>query len=271
MSRFSIFLVRLFLLVSLLGVASTPGRAGFLAIEDFEDLTPGGISGQNGWLADPGTIVAADPIDPGGQVLAVTELSALVRKGILVSEGTTRTVFMRFRFAAQLSGSFGLSHLESPFEFSDFGPELNLSDSSSELNIANGATVGTYDSLIPLATDTWYNVWLYVDADADTTEVWLHDVPGADATPSDKLENGGGEDVFGFRTSTSTDLVNFYIKTGSGGSGEFGPLYIDDLYLEDTDGLSLVNPVPEPAAPGLVAVGAVILWLGAGARRRQPD
>jgi len=41
-------------------------------------------------------------------------------------------------------------------------------------------------------------------------------------------------------------LRTFYIKTG-GGSGLWGPLYIDDIYLEDTSALNLSNPsVPPP-------------------------
>ena len=34
------------------------------------------------------------------------------------------------------------------------------------------------------------------------------------------------------RYASAGDLVNFYIKTG-GGSGQQGPLYVDDIFLED--------------------------------------
>jgi hypothetical protein len=37
-------------------------------------------------------------------------------------------------------------------------------------------------------------------------------------------------------------MVNFFIKTG-GGNGVSGPLYIDDIYLEDSNAINLENPI----------------------------
>jgi len=218
--------------------------ARFIAVDNFEGLVEGAISGQNGWVAGSGNLVQVDPADAANLVLAVTNQSTTVRKSLLLPAGDSRMLFLRFRIADQLSGSFGLSHLNAPSEFSDFGPELNLINSMPDLRVANGDTPGVYDELIPLSVDKWYNLWLLVNTENQTTQVWLNDADDGSATVADKLSNDAAEGVFGFRTATSNDLINFYIKTGSGSSGLFGPLYLDDVYLEDAGGLNLSHPAP---------------------------
>jgi hypothetical protein len=49
------------------------------------------------------------------------------------------------------------------------------------------------------------------------------------------------DSVFAFRNLTANDLRTFFVKTG-GGNGQTGPLYIDDIYLENTSSLNLSNP-----------------------------
>lgn len=215
---------------------------GFTRIEDFEALTLAPISGQGGWSGGTSNLVALDPADAANQVLEVNSLSTLLRKPLLLEQGTQRMLFLRFRIPDQLTASFGLSFASFPTEFSDFGPELSLTNAQPELRIANSLTTGVYDELTPLANNVWYNVWLLVDHVNQTTQVWLHNHLGEFATSANQQQNADLEDLFGYRTPTSNNLVNFYIKTGSGGSGEFGPLWIDDLYLEDSSRLNLSNP-----------------------------
>jgi len=50
------------------------------------------------------------------------------------------------------------------------------------------------------------------------------------------------EILFGFRTPTGSDLINFFIKTVSGSSPVDGRFYIDDIYLENTGATNLSNP-----------------------------
>ncbi len=130
-----------------------------------------------------------------------------------------------------------MSHLNSPKEFDDFTAELRKSDAANSLKIHNGAR---YEPLTVLKPNEWYNLWAYIDNDADATSVWLHDRNGEAALPSDQLASDG-QIVFNFRTSTPSDLVSFYLKSSSGG-GKAGPWWMDDIYLENTDTLNLANP-----------------------------
>ena len=181
-------------------------------------------------------------------------------------------LFLRFRFEEHGAYSFGPSHASNPEEFIDFGPEVGMagataSDPSNDFRVANGSTAGIYDTLDTLAPDTWYNTWIQVDNASDVYQVWMNSVPGGDAQSSDQLDNDAAEAVFGFRTSTATDLQTFFVKTGGGNSPVDGRFYLDDIYLEDTDGLNLSNPVPIPAAVWLFGSG--LLALTAISKRRK--
>ena len=81
--------------------------------------------------------------------------------------------------------------------------------------------------------------------------------PGGAAHATDQLENSAAEDLFGFRTATEKDLVNFFVKTGGGNSPVTGRFYIDDIYLEDTDKVNLDNPL----GSGEPGTGSDATWL----------
>ncbi|MCA9260829.1 MAG: hypothetical protein KDA61_16560, partial [Planctomycetales bacterium] len=141
------------------------------------------------------------------------------------------------------SGSFGSSPMSAPSEFGDFATELNLSSASTELRIADGDTPGVYDPLTTLAVDQWYDVWVHMDAAIDASRVWLKPSDGLSASSTNLLTNSQGTSTFGFRTAGVSGLQTFYIKTGSGGSPAFGPLLIDDLYLQTAAVDDLRNPL----------------------------
>ena len=157
-------------------------------------------------------------------------------------------LFLRFRFEEHGEFSFGLSHLLIPYEYSDFGPELGMAsatagDLNNEFRVANGLTNGVYDVLEMLVPGSWYNIWILVDKTSDTYQVWMNSVPDGDAQAGDQLKNDAAESLFGFRTPTNKDLVSFFIKTGGNKSPVDGRFYIDDIYLEDSDGINLNNPL----------------------------
>lgn len=244
-------------------LAAGIARGEFVLVEDFEGLDLDKIGGQNGWYASsPTSQVVTLPAEGPNQALKLVSTPAVLHKSATIEQGDVRMLFLRFRFEGQHNYSFGMSHLSSPVEFSDFGPELRKRAALDRFSIHDGHT---YTDLTTLQPATWYNLWALVDNDSGNTQVWLHSRPGEGATPTDQLD-ASGQTVFDFRTNVNTDLVKFYIKAAEGGSGN-DPLWIDDIYLENSTGENLTNPVPEPHA--LVGLASFALALVCYLRRHR--
>jgi hypothetical protein len=232
-------------------------EASFRPFDDFEDEALGPIDDQDGWISVGGdNRVVTDPADAGNQVLYVPSESSILRKSLLdesvgVPNGTVRMMFMRIRVSNKQTFSIGLSGLTYPSEFSDFAPEIGMANSSQNLDLrAWDDDGGNYEILTQLAPDQWYNMWVLVDALLDEYRIWFNDVPGASADADDRLVATDGDDTFDFRSGRNSDLFTFFVKTAGGGSGvNFGPVYLDDVYLELENRLNLANPT----APGTTA------------------
>ena len=219
----------------------------FVLVDDFTDLDLGPIGGQGGWVApSENSAVVGDPLGIDNQVLSVITESTYLYREASLPNGLSRMLFFRFRFDSQLNFSMGMSDVGSPTRFDHFEVELGLVNSEPELRINDG---GNYDFLSILDEHVWYSCWILIDNENDQTQVWLHRRGYDDACEEDQLESADQE-VFAFRNSESDhDLLNFFIKTG-GGNGVSGPLYIDDIYLENTNAVNLDHPVGWAAALG---------------------
>ena len=231
------------------GLMVVSAQAAFQVVEKFDTLTLGDINTQNGWVVKltSGEVVL-EPEGGSNEARRGSTESGTLHKAASVAQDTTRMLFLRLRFEEHGQFSFGLSHQLNPDEFGDFGPELGMaaataSDPNNEFRVVNGLTNEIYDVLTTLVPGTWYNTWVLVDTTSDTYQVWMNSYPGGDAQATDQLENNAAETLFGFRTATGGDLINFFIKTGGGSSPVDGRFYIDDIYLEDTDGTNLNNPL----------------------------
>ena len=225
-------------------LAAVAAQAEFVLVEDFDSLELDAIDEQNDWTAQSdSSTVTLDPAGGINQVLSVITESTFLYKEALLLNDTTRMLFLRFRFDGQLNFSLGMSDVSHPSRFDHFEVELSMTNSTNELRINDA---GTYNILSILQLNTWYNCWLLIDNINDETQVWLHERPGQAATSADQLDSEG-QGVFQFRNVSAGDLQNFFIKTG-GGSGPGGPLYIDDIYLENTNVLNLINPTTMPTA-----------------------
>lgn len=217
-------------------------RAAFLPIDDFDDLQPGPINGQNGWYAlSANSAVVQDPVDGSNQVLRIVTESTRLHREVILLDGTQRTLFLRFRYEDQLNFSLGMSEAAVPDQFGDFDVELNMSNASNDLRVNDD---GSYLNLTVLEPETWYNVWLEIDNEENLTAIWLHGRDGEPALASDRLVVDD-QSAYEFRDRLVGDMLTFFIKTG-GGSGVLGPLHIDDIYLENTSSTNLSNPANSP-------------------------
>jgi hypothetical protein len=244
-----------FVFVVLAGV----NRADYRLFDDFEDKLPGSIGGQDGWVSGSSAIeVVPDPAAPDNQILCVPSESSILRKPLKreyvgVLNNTARMMFLRLRISQKQTFSMGLSPLTAPSEYSDFAPEIGMANSAHNLDLRVWDDDGSnYKVLTQLAADRWYNVWIWIDAAQNNYQMWLNDVPGSGAAPADKLAAADSDEIFDFRFGTNSNLITFYIKTAGGSSGvNFGPIYIDDIYLELSDTLNLSNPTGTvPPIPG---------------------
>jgi hypothetical protein len=203
----------------------------------------GPVSGQNDWYAaDDTSVITTDPANEDNQVLAVTADSTHLHHELFLLNGTVRMLYWRFRFGGQQAYSFGMSASTFPDQFGEFEVELSMSNANNNLRVLDD---NNYEELIELQPHTWYNVWILIDNSTDESRVYLH--PGL-VRPADlnDLLDSEGQTEFVFRGGTGGDLRTFYIKTGGGSSGNSGPLYLDDIHLEDTAAVNLNNPTVIP-------------------------
>ena len=242
--------LRVALIVTLMGLAGT-AQASYRLFDDLEDEVIGPVGGQDGWISGGGdNRIVVDPADLDNQVLYVPSDSSILRKSLLgesvgVPDGTVRMMFMRLRLGNKQTFSVGVSGMTAPSEFSDFATEIGMANSAQNLDLRAWDEDGAkYEMLTELAPDTWYNMWVLIDAARNVYQAWLNDVPGARAFAEDRLRTPEGNDTFAFRTGRTSDLITFFVKTAGGSSGEnFGPVYFDDIYFEQTDALNLNNPL----------------------------
>jgi len=213
-------------------------EAAFRPVEDFEALELGPLDGQNGWRAfSVNSAVVTDPAGGTNQALQVVTESTRLYRELTLPDGTTRMMFLRFRYEDHLNFSMGTCEATVPDQFGDFDVELNMANNDDDLRINDD---GSYRNLTVLKPELWYNVWLLIDNAEDVTAVWLHARPGEPALPTDRISTAG-QSLFQFRDQLVGDMRTFFIKTG-GGSGVLGPLHIDDIYLENSDAKNLDNP-----------------------------
>lgn len=230
---------------------TTTALGDFWLFDDFEDESIGAINGQDDWVSSGGdNRVVIDPADPSNQVLYVPSSSSVLRKSLLVADlgimnGTARMMFLRMRVANKQTFSVGLSPYTNPSEYSDFATELGMANSAPNLDLRVWDNDGgNYEVLTQLTADTWYNVWILVDAQLNESQVWLNSA-GHFASVEDQLAATDGDLTFQFRSGAASNLVTFYIKT-SGGSSGFGPVYFDDIHIETVDSVNRCNPTNPP-------------------------
>lgn len=151
--------------------------SGFTLVENFEGagMTVGQtFNGVNGWTANPTkATVVADPANGGnkaGQWLDGAMSKSLQTAGLQVVQGNTGTLFFQlYCGAAGLDHSYGLSDVVTPVPFGDF--EAQLATIGADLRVRNGGAVT--DSTYDIATAQWMNVWMVVNNNADTVDVYV--------------------------------------------------------------------------------------------------
>ena len=251
--------------------AAATSHAAFVKLDDFEGLTVGAIGGQNGWVANQtgaAILVGTDPDDASNQVLQVGDGTTMGNKtlwnlGIPAhAAADPATLFLRIRTGDDVSTatadvSMGLTIQNPPANNFNFQAQARVRGSLTinppQLDARDGGgfladSAVTFD----LAAGEWYNLWVVQDHPSDMYNVYLGG-PGlggptlmfAAESPLDYRVVGGG-----------AALEAFFLRSG-GGSGNLGPFYIDDVYV-DASARNLTNPIPEPATIAMFFLGGLM-------------
>jgi hypothetical protein len=264
-----------------------PARAAFTTFDNFDTYTPGSLSGQGGWVTSTTAGAVTNVVDVGGDreiqvygnsIPNYKPLGALT----IPNASTAATVYYNFKMAAANTGNnfnFIVTDVTTPADTAG-SSEVQLNYDAGQapaggsttfrarsagnfLFVSTGGTVAT--QVVPKA-NTLYNVWFVVNNSTDKYNVYLQsDGDPLLATPTKLLATDGTGGDFTFRNSGGgaqpNDLIT--VNFGNGATGIANAVNFDDVHV-DLSGQNLTNPVPEPAAIGTLALGA----LGLLARRR---
>lgn len=252
--------------VALLLAAALPASGGFSLFSDFDaGYVRGALNGQNGWSVQGNDTNSAvvqdpDPTNPLNQVGSFVNGAGSVNiartfPGGGLADGSTGTLFFRLNAPAAVNFNIGASDVAVAtltLDFNNFESQIRLGNSAAnatEVDVRNGAafTTGTGSNTTTYTPDTWFNVWLVINNNTDTTQFYVSGTAGGNAsTPfaQSTFRNG----------VASNPLITFFSRTSSA-----SPVFVDDIYF-DPAGANLLNPIPEPASFSLTIFGLAGLF-----------
>jgi hypothetical protein len=242
-------------------IAALPASGAFTLFSNFDaGYVQGPLNGQNGWSVqngDTNTAVVQDPTNPLNQVGSFVNGAGSVNIGRALPggglvNGSTGTLFFRLNAAAMVNFNIGASDV-APANFSNdftnFESQIRLSGvNASEIDVRNGAafTTGTGSNTTTYTPDTWFNVWMVIHNDTDTTQFYVSG--NASGAPTAPFAQGT------FRNGVAGNpLITFYSRTSTA-----TPVLVDDIYF-DPAGANLLNPIPEPSCAALATLGVATL------------
>jgi hypothetical protein len=222
------------------------------------------LNGQDGWSVqgnDTNSAVVQDP-DPTNPLNRVGSFVngagsvniARALPGAGLANGSTGTLFFRLNAPGAVNFNIGASDVAPAnftADFNNFESQIRLGNSAAnatEVDVRNGGgfTTGTGSNTTTYTPNTWFNVWLVIDNNTDTTQFYVSGTAGGNAsTPfaQSTFRNG----------VASNPLITFYARTSTA-----SPVFVDDIYF-DSSGANLLNPIPEPGSAVLVTLGLAAL------------
>lgn len=222
-------------------VCAAAARADLFA--DFELLSPGQISGQDGWAGGTSAGVVHEYSYGGNQVLRLTGADVELYKdlgALQVPNGQTATLFFRFMAGSSAANhGIGFSDVSTPDAWGDYESTSLVFEDGADVKV-RGRKGGSYVDLTlngganGLAPGTWYDVWMVVDNAADVTDFHIQ---GGDIATQRKVG-----DNLGFRNGTASNpMRTFFLNVG--GAGQV--VLVDDVHVSAGEVLTTPSLRPE--------------------------
>lgn len=264
--------------------ASSQARAEWILVSDFTGLTDpnkvnngsgGGwyLHEQGGWstlaqntLGNTTAYTAQDTPAPGGLHLGFAPLAGgnessgrrtariALPTNAQIANNATGTLF--FRFFAEADGSFakiqvGLNSTAAPTASKHAGVAFRVqADSNSIFYGPEHNSNAILDS--GGSRGVWHNVWLVIDNAADKVDMYMTTGSQSAVSATPVMSQG---DFSNATTDTLQTLI--LIQNTASTSPSDVRFRFDDFYM--SSGTNLANPVPEPAAHGLLLLGGMVL------------
>lgn len=258
-------------------VMATPASAAWVVVDNFQSYTAGDtISGKSGWtvstadnVSSTSPTVAIDPADSanrayrqgaGGNTAGEDIFTYGGAGTIAIGNNTTGTIFFRLKLAGTGTAniSLGSSTASSAVNFANFQTQFRVLGSSSyTMDVRDSGAFETVTSASTLSTGGWYNFWMVVNNQADTTQIYVQRDGDANFNTQTLLTSTGGDPI-GFRTTTSSTIANLLVGVASNPLHTLSDFYIDDIHV-DNAASNLANPVPEPSLLAGASLGFALL------------
>jgi hypothetical protein len=266
----SVFALAMFMAVS--GVGSRAGVAAYILVDDFQSYTTGNSNsgGSNAFTAnggpwrsrsDTGNITGSGLIqiqnDGSTNHLAFgwnAGTRAAYRAVPTIAEGDSAIYYFQIRSGdATPDMSYGLSDqaMATSAAFGDFEVQVALVDDGNGSNglfkLVARPSSGLVDLATGLSVDTWYDIWLVVNNESDTYDVYF------DTNVGDPNSLGAlvGNDLTFRNGLASNDLVTFMtLDPPTGGNPADSQADLDDIYMQ---------VIPEPSSMALAVLACLAL------------
>jgi autotransporter-associated beta strand protein len=221
-----------------------------LVIDDFQSYATGDVRdvANPPWTAHANTAFA--DIESAGGVNKVLTFGTNGLAGVSrdmpagAQIGTTQQATLFFRFNSKTDDpdhNFGLADqaTTAAVDFNDFEAQVRVLDDPSAagtfmLDARNGSSFPASPLATGLTTDTWYNVWVVVNQNSDTYDVYMN-TGAADALPDDRLN----DTPLAFRNGNA-GILNKILGYANSAPISNGVRYDDLVYFAGED---LTNPL----------------------------
>lgn len=232
------------------------GMVAAALVDDFESYATGQVNTVTGgkwWSSNPGWgLIETRAVRPGEtsadnkQLVLINAVTARGDLGDQAVERGNAILFTHFRASNnQTNHSFGLTDLNEATEWGDFVIQIALVNGT--IRVTDAGTTRTLASIGSGWSSHMYNLWVVIDHDEQTFQVYMNREATWDPEEVDEADRltAGDIDTFGYRRIPTGPLNTFL---GKGNNDQ--RIWLDNIYLK-TSPIGANTPTPAKGATGV--------------------